>query len=151
MSSFSLPRPSGQTVLPLVTVGVWTLAAASIVFWALHMPKTGVAMAVSVPAPASQPSADLSAPIAKALGQTASAVTGPSSQTGSDYQLMGVIVSASGQGSALIAVDGQPAKAYRVGQTVQDGWTLASLTARQARLTSSTLERVLALPAENKP
>lgn len=151
MSSFSLPRPSGQTVLPLVTVGVWALAAASIAFWGLRMPKTEVATAVAVPVSASQPPVDQSAPMAKALGQAATAATNPSTQANSTYKLMGVIASASGQGSALIAVDGQPAKAYRVGQTVQDGWTLASLTARQARLTSSVSELLLALPSENKP
>ncbi len=64
---------------------------------------------------------------------------------------MGVIASASGQGSALIATDGQPPKAYRVGQTVQDGWTLVSLTARQARLKSASAEVLLDLPSAEKP
>jgi general secretion pathway protein C len=65
--------------------------------------------------------------------------------------LIGVIASASGQGSALIATDGQPPKAYRVGQMVQDGVTLESLTARQAVLKSANAQWQLELPAVDKP
>ena len=89
--------------------------------------------------------------MAKALGQAASSAANDAPQTSSTYKLMGVIASASGQGSALIATDGQPPKAYRVGQTVQDGWTLVSLTARQARLKSSSAEVLLELPPADKP
>jgi len=60
---------------------------------------------------------------------------------------LGVIASASGQGSALIAVDGQQPKPFRVGQTVQDDWVLSSLTARKASLKSSSKEMLLELPA----
>jgi general secretion pathway protein C len=64
---------------------------------------------------------------------------------------MGVIASPTGQGSALIATDGQAPKAFRVGQAVQDGWTLDSLTARQARLKSVSAQVTLELPASEKP
>jgi hypothetical protein len=38
-----------------------------------------------------------------------------------------------------------------VGQAVQDGWTLDSLTARQARLKSVNAQVTLELPASEKP
>ena len=93
---------------------------------------------------------DLHAPMARALGQAISSDAIPAPQTSTNHKLMGVIASVSGQGSALIATDGQPPKAYRVGQTVQDGWTLVSLTARQARLKSSSAEVLLELPPADK-
>jgi general secretion pathway protein C len=69
----------------------------------------------------------------------------------SQFKLMGVIASPTGQGSALIATDGQAPKAYRAGQTVQDGWTLVSLTPRQARLKSANAQVTLDLPVSDKP
>jgi general secretion pathway protein C len=150
MLTFSLPKPSSQTVLPWVTTSVWMLAAAGMAYWALQWPKAEPAATVPVPV-ASSPVSDLQGPMARALGQPASTAASPTPQTQSVYILMGVIASSSGQGSALIATDGQPPKAYRVGQTVQDGWTLVSLTARQARLKSSGSEIMLELPATAKP
>ena len=89
--------------------------------------------------------------MARALGQIA-AQEAPKAQTNSQFKLLGVIASSSGQGSALIATDdGQPPKAYRVGQAVQDGLTLVALTTRQARLQSSGAEVLLELPDPDKP
>jgi general secretion pathway protein C len=68
----------------------------------------------------------------------------------SRFQLWGVVAGASGQGSALIAVDGQPPKAFRVGQYVSDGLKLASLTPKQARLMSSGQELILDLPVNSQ-
>ena len=150
MLTFSLPKLSSQTVLPWVTASVWMLAAAGIAYWALQWPKAEPTAAVQVSV-ATSPVTDLQGPVGKALGQSSSTATSPALQTQSAYTLMGVIASPSGQGSALIAMDGQPPKAFRVGQTVQDGWTLVSLTARQARLKSSGSEILLELPATTKP
>jgi general secretion pathway protein C len=88
--------------------------------------------------------------VARALGHKAEPNTSAKAPSRSQYQLLGVIASASGQGSALIAVDGQPPKAYRVGQPVQDGWTLVSLTPKQARLKSGSAEMLLELPSTEK-
>ena len=89
--------------------------------------------------------------MAKALGQASSVATSTPATNSTAFKLIGVIASGSGKGSALIAVDGQPAKAYRVGQTVQDDLTLVSLTGRQARLKSPTAELLLELPAQIQP
>lgn len=58
---------------------------------------------------------------------------------------MGVIAASSGQGSALIGSDGQPPKAYREGQVVADGLTLADLSPRQVKLKSAGTELLLEL------
>jgi general secretion pathway protein C len=53
------------------------------------------------------------------------------------FRLLGVVAprSASGrQGLALIAVDGQPPKAWRVGAAVDERWTLLAVRHRQADL-----------------
>jgi general secretion pathway protein C len=69
-------------------------------------------------------------------------------------QLLGVIAGSSGQGSALLAIDGQAPKPFRVGQTVSDGLVLQRLDARRAQLGASlngpTL-RELQLPPLQKP
>lgn len=150
MLSFSLPKTSGKTVLPLVTAAVWTLAVAGMAYWVLQWPKAEPTATIPVPVSLNQVT-DLHAPLARALGQPTSLEASTAPQTQTSYILMGVIASSSGQGSALIGMDGQPPKAYRVGQTVQDGWTLVSLTARQARLRSSGAEVVLDLPVTDKP
>lgn len=50
------------------------------------------------------------------------------------YVLVGVIASGSKSGAALIAVDGKPAKPYRVGEVVDSGLVLQSVAARMATL-----------------
>jgi general secretion pathway protein C len=88
--------------------------------------------------------------VAKALGDAAAVPQAPA-QNAAQYKLLGVIASGTGQGSALIAVDGQPPKAFRVGQDVNDGLKLVSLTPRQARLQSSGQALVLDLPSSGNP
>jgi hypothetical protein len=58
-----------------------------------------------------------------------------------------VIDAASGQGSVLIAIGGQPPKAFQLGQKVDDDWTLTALTPRQAKLNSPAGDVMPALPA----
>jgi general secretion pathway protein C len=53
------------------------------------------------------------------------------------FVLSGVVALNSGQGAALIAVDAQAPKAFKVGQTVAEGWVLQSLGPRQAHLAAS--------------
>lgn len=69
------------------------------------------------------------------------------------YQLWGVVAGASGRGSALIAIDGQPPKAYRVGQALSEGVYLQSLNHRQAQIGASAEGPslfALTLPATDK-
>lgn len=136
---------------PVVSACLWAAAAASLVFWFLQMPMPQASHAVTVPVVAGASSLATGNPIARALGQPSDRPASAAAPTSSPFKLIGVIASASGQGSALIATDGQPPKAYRVGQMVQDGVTLESLTARQAVLKSANAQWQLELPAVDKP
>jgi general secretion pathway protein C len=126
------------------------VAAASVVFWVLNFPSgravQGVPLVQST-GPATGPS---SVHMAKALGH-ASALPQVPIQNNAQYKLMGVIASITGQGSALIAVDGLPPKAFRVGEDVIQGVQLVSLTPKQARLKTNGQEFVLDLPGTSPP
>ena len=151
MSQVTWPRTTPKVILPLLTACIWALAAASVVFWFLQWPKAQNVSTVSVPVAKSLPIQDATDQVARALGHLVEPAAGQAVQANSQYKLQGVIVSPSGQGTALIATDGQASKAYRVGQAIQEGVTLVSLTARQARLKSSSGEVLLELPVVDKP
>ena len=118
----------------LGTLAIWALAAASAAYWGLRL----TARPPGMPAPTAAPApvaADMQA-MARLLGavtaQTPQAAAAPVS---SRFALVGVLAGQQGgSGAALIAVDGKPAKPYRVGATVDAGLVLQSLGPRQARL-----------------
>ena len=78
-----------------------------------------VALGAPLPSQANQQGADKSFPMAH------------------QWNLLGVVAGVSGQGSALIGVDGQAPKAFLPGQTVAPGWVLHSVGHRLARLAPS--------------
>lgn len=130
------------------------MTAASVAYWSLHFPQATPAQAYSL-AQNSQPrspesSADTVTSLLRAWGGKP-AVSEVSVVQSTRYQLLGVIASASGYGSALIGVDGQPPKAFRVGQKVQDDWVLSALTPRKASLRSFDKEMLLELPPVDNP
>ena len=101
-------------VLPAVAAAaLWAAAAGAAVFWWLHLPQTdsGAQTPVSVmPVPqATQGTAS----VLRALGHTSAEAKAPDVQR--RFQLLGVIAADSGQGSALLAVDGPPARAQHAG------------------------------------
>jgi general secretion pathway protein C len=55
----------------------------------------------------------------------------------SRFALVGVVASRGDNATALIAVDGKPAKPIRVGGTVDEGLVLQSVEARRAILAAS--------------
>jgi general secretion pathway protein C len=115
---------------------IWCAAAAGLVFWVLKFPTESGARLIPVtttPIASSVLVHDASAQTARVWG-VQSALPEVSVALSSRFQLWGVIANASGQGSALISVDGQAPKAYGVGQTLADGVTLINLSARQANL-----------------
>ncbi|PVE07626.1 type II secretion system protein N [Limnohabitans sp. Rim28] len=119
-----------------MTALIWCLAAAGLVFWVLKFPLDSAplhSLAASVPKDGSGSMAEADVKTARAWG-VQSAQPEVSVALSSRFQLLGVIASASGQGSALISVDGQPPKAFRVGQTLTEGLTLISLSAKQANV-----------------
>ncbi|MGE0331466.1 MAG: type II secretion system protein N [Ramlibacter sp.] len=115
---------------------VWLLAAGCAVYWGLKLPAaSGAAAPAPVPAGPAAP-ADPAA-VARLLGATAAVPgAGPvaTPARSSRFALVGVVSGRSQGGAALIAVDGKPAKPYRVGATVEDGLVLQSVAPRRATL-----------------
>ncbi len=66
------------------------------------------------------------------------------------FQLLGVISAASGQGSALIAVDGQAPKTYRMGQLIDGSWQLETVSLRAVTLKSQGRALDLTLPGSRQ-
>jgi len=127
----------------------WAMAAGGLVYWGLLLTAPAALPVVGLASDPMAPSQSVPT-VAKVLGHATSvpqAITPSSVQ----YQLVGVIASTTGQGSALIAVGGQPPKAYRVGQEVSEGVKLVSLAPKQARLKSNGQDLLLELPVQNNP
>lgn len=117
----------------LGTLALWAAAGASVVFWGLRLsaPAAGPAVPVA-PVTAIVPDAQA---LARVLGAQPLAPAAPAVQLSSRFALIGVLSGrASGGGAALIAVDGKPAKPFRVGATVDEGLVLQTLGPRQAQL-----------------
>lgn len=115
------------------------LAAASVVYWGLRW---------SEPMSTPRANGDWSNPrpidtgrVAQLLGASATPVSGgaPAVNAMGQYKLIGVIAEAKGRGfgSALIAIEGAPAKPYKVGDRLSDDLLLQSVSARGAALASS--------------
>jgi general secretion pathway protein C len=131
------------------TLVVWGLVAASAAYWAMKLSSGGTAapaaVAVRTPAPADP------AAVARLLGTTARpAEAAPVASLASRFVLLGVVGSRGNQGAALIAVDGRPAKPFRVGSSVEEGLVLQSVDGRRATLgpdMQAAPSLVLELPA----
>lgn len=124
----------------LGTLALWALAGASVVYWGLRLSARPVGLTVPAVAPAAV------APDAQAMARLLGEPAGQRCRRrpGSGRT--------SGGGAALIAVDGQPAKPFRVGAVVDEGLVLQSLDPRQARLGASVdgpATLTLDMPAKN--
>ena len=139
---------------PWPALGAWTLGAVvaySGVAWVLQLqslsapfssvPEASGAL-INAQVATSQAVASDKASVAQALGaapSNAMPTANLTSEANSSHQwvLLGVVAGKSGRGSALLAVDGLPPKAYLPGQTVAPGWVLHSVGHRMARLSGS--------------
>ena len=124
-------------ILRSSTLLVWTLAGACAVFWGLKLSAPGAGQVVA-PVAWAGPAAVDAAAVARLLG----APQGPAVATAapavpSRFALQGVLAGRQSGGAALIAVDGKPAKPYRVGAAIDTGLVLQSLGPRQAHLGAS--------------
>ncbi|MBA2965380.1 general secretion pathway protein C [Ramlibacter sp. MAH-25] len=133
---------AGSWTLRGVTFLLWALAAASIAYWGLKLgssPAVGAGPVAGVRGPAPvDPAA-----VGRLLGQVAPGPTtaGPAPAApavSSRFNLIGVVAARSHQGAALIAVDGRPAKPYRVGSAIDEGLVLKSVEPRRAVLAASS-------------
>jgi general secretion pathway protein C len=116
-------------------------------YWALQWPRAAAPVVTTVAVNA-QPSTVNWSHAGKALGHSDPVVE--RQQVDHQFKIWGVIAAASGQGSALISTDGQPPKAYKVGQAIEGGWQLQSLTPKQARLAKGHVLILLELSGTSK-
>ncbi|MGZ5269258.1 MAG: type II secretion system protein N [Ramlibacter sp.] len=120
-----------------MTALLWAAAAASAVYWGLRLAGPSSAAPV-VAAGARQPVAADPVAVARLLGQSqGSAPVAAAPSLASRFNLVGVVADRSERGAALIAVDGRPAKPFRVGNAVDEGLVLQSVQARRAVLAAS--------------
>lgn len=122
-----------------VTLFVWAAVAASALFWALKL----VVKAPQAPPQVQLAEANLAArgDLTRLLGPDApAALAVAEAEPGADarFNLVGVLspraAQAAREGVALIAVDGKPARAFRVGTVVDGQNVLQSVNARGAAL-----------------
>lgn len=121
----------------LGTLALWAAAGSSVVYWGLRLSNRPVAQ--TAPAVASTAAVPDAQAVARVLGALPAgavvAVAAPMASLASRFALIGVLAGrTSGGGAALIAVDGKPAKPFRVGTVVDSGMVLQALGPRQAQL-----------------
>lgn len=116
---------------------LWALAALSASYWFTKVSGTS-GMSTTAPALASEPPGVQSDDLARALGPADAVAADTPGIAAPDpsarLRLLGVVADRSGKGVALISVDGQPAKPYRVGSALDGGWTLQQVGTRTATL-----------------
>jgi general secretion pathway protein C len=116
------------------TFALWALVAAGAVYWGLKL--SGRSVAATAPVAARTPAPADPAAVARLLGSGPQAAT-PVASVASRFALVGVVASRGDNATALIAVDGKPAKPYRVGAAVDEGLVLQAVEARRAILAAS--------------
>jgi len=129
----SLLQPFAPAFSRLTSLLVWAVVAYSAVVFALQWGGGVPVDAVVAGSEQKQvlPEVDALA-VSKALG--AAAVQSASASLTSRFVLVGVMDGGPAQGVALISVDGKPAKPYRLGQTVTDGFVVLATGPKKAEL-----------------
>ncbi len=132
-----MTNTSGRWGPRITTLLVWALVAGSLTLWWLRLavqapPAPPVAAAAPV-APPSDPAA-----LARALGvlEQVAEAPAPAPAEASRFALLGVVMRRH-NGAALIAIDGKPAKPFRVGAKVDEGLVLQSVSSRSAVLAAA--------------
>ena len=108
----------------------------SVVYWVLQWPSAPQGVPVDGAAPAASDRAvplDVRA-LTRFLGSDSAASVAPVVTPGSRMRLLGVVADPRGGGAAVIALEGQAARSYRVGSTVADGLVLQSVGPGRASL-----------------
>ena len=126
----------GRWVVAGSTFAVWAIVAAGCVYWGLKIasrsPPIAAPALVRAPAPVDPAS------VARLMGWNpvqSTAVIAPS--LASRFVLQGVVTAGSHDGAALIAVDGNPSKPFRIGSTVDANLVLKTVEKRKVTLATS--------------
>jgi len=121
----------------LAAFAVALLLAASVVYWAMRWPSAEAGAGLPPPLAHEDLPAASVGQVARLLG---AAMAGPQAEApgapeaGSRFRLTGVLGLGSGQGVALVSVDGKPSKAYPVGSKLDEGWVVQSVGPRTVAL-----------------
>ncbi len=121
---------------------LWALTAVSASFWFAKVsgtsrdPVTARTIASDTPAPQT-------ADLARVFGPSGTSSAGatispglPAADPAARLRLFGVVANRAQSGVALISIDGQPPRPYRVGSALEGGWTLQKVGSRSATLAS---------------
>jgi general secretion pathway protein C len=117
---------------------IWALVAATAVFWLLRLAVTPVQAPPQTVAVSS--AAVLRGDVSRLLGAPPAAAPAPVvADVSGRFRLIGVMAprpeaADRGQGIALIAIDGKPARPFRVGGTVEGDLVLQTVSQRSARI-----------------
>ena len=135
----------------MAAFGLGALLAASVVYWVLRWPAGNGTVAPPLPQTTEALPPASAATLARLLGAEALApeVTA-APDAASRFRLTGIIASGAGLGVALLSIDGQPSKPYRVGSQLAAGWMLQSVQQRRVALATDAQAPVglqLELPA----
>ena len=132
-STRSFLQPFAPTFLRLTSLLVWAVVAYSAVVFALQWWDGVPVDTVVLGSEQKQVLSDVdSLSVSKALG--VAPVQSASASLASRFVLVGVMDGGPLQGVALISVDGKPAKPYRLGQTVTDGFVVLATGPKKAEL-----------------
>ncbi len=144
-----------KSVWPALCAGLLAAAAAYVLLaWVLEIqslraPPTSAPVAQNAPSLVGNSEPAPGVAVALGAASTTDQAGNSNAKAAHQWALIGVVASASGQGAALLAVDGQAAKAFLPGQTIAPGWVLHSVGPRLARLALSMQDApsvTLALP-----
>ena len=119
-----------------LTLALCALATASATYWVLRSLDGGAPDAAQVARVDDDAAQDPMA-MARALGGGEVATPAAQPALSSRFALLGVLANQGSGGAALISVDGQPAKPYRIGASVEGQLVLKSVSPRQAQLAAS--------------
>ena len=126
-------QPFAPTFLRLTSLLVWAVVAYSAVVFALQWGDGVPVDTLVVGSEQKQVLSDVdSLSVSKALG--VAPVQSASASLASRFVLVGVMDGGPLQGVALISVDGKPAKPYRLGQAVSEGFVVVGTGPKKAEL-----------------
>ncbi|MEO8542746.1 MAG: type II secretion system protein N [Burkholderiaceae bacterium] len=124
----------------LVTFFLWALAALSASYWFTKLTGTS-GMSATAPALTGDAPSVQQNDLARVFGPGNPAVANAPAAPGvaapdpaARLRLLGVVANRAHSGVALISVDGQPPRPYRVGSALDGGWTLQQVGIRSATL-----------------